>query len=60
MRCSNDEGPLTTGDMGVGLLALAQRQGWKCIHHYGYHLENFVLPVLALTTYASEEEIGPS
>lgn len=59
-RCSNDEGPLTTGDMGIGLLALAQRQGWKCIHHYGYHLENFVLPVLALTTYASEEEIGPS
>lgn len=46
--------------MGIGLLALAQRQGWKCIHHYGYHLENFVLPVLALTTYASEEEIGPS
>lgn len=59
MRCSNDERPFTTGDAGIELLALAQRQGWDCIHYYGYHLENFVLPVLVLTTCASEEEIGP-
>lgn len=63
MRCSNDERLSTTTVVGIGLLALARRQGWGHIPYYGknhrmgyYHLETFVLPVLVLVGCASEEE----